>query len=56
MKMYEKPEAKVIEVSEEDIIQTSNNDLIIGDGDDNKGFIEFSLDANNVKSDALFKN
>lgn len=56
MKIYEKPKANVIEVSGEDIIQTS---LYEGELDINAPGqdIEFhSLSVHDVKSDALFKN
>ncbi len=55
MKMYEKPKANVIEVSKEDIIQTS-----LGEGFfevEAPGDIEFhSLSVDDIKSDSLFRN
>lgn len=56
MKMYEKPKANVIEVSKEDIIQTSLGegifDITAPDQD-----IEFhSLSVDDIKSDSLFRN
>ena len=58
--MYEKPEVKIIEVSDEDIIQTSSISAAEGDLDittQGGGGIEFlSLRPSSVESDALFKN
>ena len=56
MKKYIKPDVKLLEISDDDIIQTSR--VSIGEDKEEGGTIEwpFSLNPNSVSSDSLFRN
>lgn len=56
MKKYIKPDVKLLEISDDDIIQTSR--VGVGEDSEDGGTLEwpYSLKPNSVESDALFKN